>query len=182
MDKLKKNKEVNIVAKEFGRVNVTVPINATDEETEEAAIQAESEGMASFFKREITVLGNNSIQESIKQFTVGKTVYTLSKAPGGQYCLSGGGESESGNAEDIMIKIVNVFAQKEDEIYRQVKCRYVANDAADRMKERGIVDPNGSIKYAVAERYVLDGDYDCNLDYWTNIDDLIDQMLEISME
>lgn len=179
---IKKNKEVNIVAKEYGRVNVTVPINATDEETEEAAIQAESEGMASFFKREITVLGNNSIQESIKQFTVGKTVYTLSKAPGGQYCLSGGGESESGNAEDIMIKIVNVFAQKEDEIYRQVKCRYVANDAADRMKERGIVDPNGSIKYAVAERYVLDGDYDCNLDYWTNIDDLIDQMLEISME
>ena len=80
MDKLKKNKEVNIVAKEYGRVNVTVPINATDEETEEAAIQAESEGMASFFKREITVLGNNSIQESIKQFTVGKTVYTLSKA------------------------------------------------------------------------------------------------------
>ena len=41
-------------------------------------------------------------------------MYTLSKAPGGQYCLSGGGESESGNAEDIMIKIVNVFAQKED--------------------------------------------------------------------
>lgn len=81
-----------------------------------------------------------------------------------------------------MIKIVNVFAQKEDEIYRQVKCRYVANDAADRMEERGIVDPNGSIKYAVAERYVLDGDYDCNLDYWTNIDDLIDQILEISME
>ena len=167
MDKLTKNKEINIVAREYGRVNVTVPINATDEETEEAAIQAESEGMASFFKREITV---------------GKTVYTLSKAPGGQYCLSGGGESESGNAEDIMIKIVNVFAQKEDEIYRQVKCRYVANDAADRMEERGIVDPNGSIKYAVAERYVLDGDYDCNLDYWTNIDDLIDQILEISME
>lgn len=110
MDKLTKNKEINIVAREYGRVNVTVPINATDEETEEAAIQAESEGMASFFKREITVLGNNSIQESIKQFTVGKTVYTLSKAPGGQYCLSGGGESESGNAEDIMIKIVNVFA------------------------------------------------------------------------
>lgn len=47
---IKKNKEVNIVAKEYGRVNVTVPINATDEETEEAAIQAESEGMASFLK------------------------------------------------------------------------------------------------------------------------------------
>lgn len=103
MDKLTKNKEINIVAREYGRVNVTVPINATDEETEEAAIQAESEGMASFFKREITVLGNNSIQESIKQFTVGKTVYTLSKAPGGQYCLSGGGESESGNAEELIV-------------------------------------------------------------------------------
>lgn len=180
MDKLKKNKEVNIVAKEYGRVNVTVPINATDEETEEAAIQAESEGMASFFEREIIVL-ENTIRK-IKQFTVGKTVYTLSKVPDGQYCLSGDGKSKTGNAEDIMIKIVNVFAQKEDEIYRQVKCRYVANDAADRMKERGIVDPNGSIKYAVAERYVLDGDYDCNLDYWANIDDLIDQILEISME
>lgn len=50
MDKLTKNKEINIVAREYGRVNVTVPINATDEETEEAAIQAESEGMASFLK------------------------------------------------------------------------------------------------------------------------------------
>lgn len=67
MDKLTKNKEINIVAREYGRVNVTVPINATDEEIEEATIQAESEGMASFFKREITVLGNNPIQECIKQ-------------------------------------------------------------------------------------------------------------------
>lgn len=63
MDKLTKNKEINIVAREYGRVNVTVPINATDEEIEEAIIQAESEGMASFFKREITVLGNNPIQD-----------------------------------------------------------------------------------------------------------------------
>lgn len=63
---------------------------------------------------------------------------------------------------------------------RKKKTRYTVKSSAD--KERGIVDPNGSIKYAVAERYVLDGDYDCNLDYWTNIDDLIDQILEISME
>jgi hypothetical protein len=179
MDKLKKNKEVNIVAKEYGRVNVIIPINATDEEIEEATIQAESEGMASFFKREITVLGNNPIQECIKQFTVGKTVYTLSKAPSGQYCLSGDGKSKTGNAEDIMVEIINLFALKEDEIYRQVKCRYVADDAADRMKERGIEDPDDSIRYAVAERYVLDGDYDCNLDYWANIDNLINQILEI---
>lgn len=177
MDKLTKNKEINIVAREYGRVNVTVPINATDEETEEAAIQAESEGMASFFEREIIVL-ENTIRK-IKQFTVGKTVYTLSKVPDGQYCLSGDGKSKTGNAEDIMVEIINLFALKEDEIYRQVKCRYVADDAADRMKERGIEDPDDSIRYAVAERYVLDGDYDCNLDYWANIDNLINQILEI---
>lgn len=177
MDKLTKNKEINIVAREYGRVNVTVPINATDEEIEEAAIQAESEGMASFFEREIIVL-ENTIRK-IKQFTVGKTVYTLSKVPDGQYCLSGDGKSKTGNAEDIMVEIINLFALKEDEIYRQVKCRYVADDAADRMKERGIEDPDDSIRYAVAERYVLDGDYDCNLDYWANIDNLINQILEI---
>lgn len=177
MDKLKKNKKVNIVAKEYGRVNVTVPINATDEEIENAAIQAESEGMASFFEREIIVL-ENTIRK-IKQFTVGKTVYTLSKVPDGQYCLSGDGKSKTGNAEDIMVEIINLFALKEDEIYRQVKCRYVADDAADRMQEREIEDPDDSIRYAVAERYVLDGDYDCNLDYWANIDNLINQILEI---
>ena len=172
-----KQREVNIVAREYGRVNVTVPINATDEEIENAAIQAESEGMASFFEREIIVL-ENTIRK-IKQFTVGKTVYTLSKVPDGQYCLSGDGKSKTGNAEDIMVEIINLFALKEDEIYRQVKCRYVADDAADRMKERGIEDPDDSIRYAVAERYVLDGDYDCNLDYWANIDNLINQILEI---
>lgn len=172
-----KQKEVNIVAREYGRVNVTVPINATDEEIENAAIQAESEGMASFFERKIIVL-ENTIRK-IKQFTVGKTVYTLSKVPDGQYCLSGDGKRKTGNAEDIMVGIINLFALKEDEIYRQVKCRYVADDAADRMKERGIEDPDDSIRYAVAERYVLDGDYDCNLDYWANIDNLINQILEI---
>lgn len=172
-----KQREVNIVAREYGRVNVTVPINATDEEIENAAIQAESEGMASFFERKIIVL-ENTIRK-IKQFTVGKTVYTLSKVPDGQYCLSGDGKSKTGNAEDIMVGIINLFALKEDEIYRQVKCRYVAGDAADRMKERGIEDSDDSIRYAVAERYVLDGDYDCNLDYWANIDNLINQILEI---
>ena len=44
MDKLKKNKEVNIVAKEYGRVNVTVPINATDEETKNASKSKKSAG------------------------------------------------------------------------------------------------------------------------------------------
>ena len=31
---------------------------------------------------------------------------------------------------------------------------------------------------AAAKRYVYDGDYDCNLDYWSNIENVIYRVIE----
>lgn len=54
-----KTVEVYIIAKEFGRVSVSVPVTATEEEIKNAAIQAESDGKALFFKRDVRCITCN---------------------------------------------------------------------------------------------------------------------------
>ena len=63
------------------------------------------------------------------------------------------------------------LSQYRDSVYREVWGEYVKDDAASRAQDTGIeIDDEGLSM--VAYRYVK-GDYDCNLDYWTNIDNLL---------
>jgi len=70
---------------------------------------------------------------------------------------------------------VELSQQTKEMVYREVRAEYVAEDIAARAEERGI-NPDELDVDGLAERYVYDGDYDCNLSYWDNIDNLIDSV------
>ena len=70
--------------------------------------------------------------------------------------------------DDMMGKIGG--AQILDEIYRMVLREHVMIDIEEYSKSEGIEVDNVE---ELADRYVYDGDYDCNLSYWQNLDNLI---------
>ena len=68
-----------------------------------------------------------------------------------------------------------------DKIYRCLWFKHVKIDVKDRMVdayEDYIMKTNAEVVNTIidcaAERYVYEGDYDCNQSYWENIDNLID--------
>ena len=73
-----------------------------------------------------------------------------------------------------------------DAIYRAVKEEYVKDDVLEYIADNVGCSPVNKILDAgwrpddiaesVAERWVYLGDYDCNLDYWANIESLIAQI------
>lgn len=71
------------------------------------------------------------------------------------------------------IKETILTAQQEDEIYRKVWFGYVCTDIRSRLKETDEELTDDQIEYA-AQRYVYEGDYDCNCSYWDNIDSVIE--------
>lgn len=62
-----------------------------------------------------------------------------------------------------------------DEIYRDVWKEHVKEDILTHAEDidEDIDDEDAEM---LAERYVYEGDYDCNLDYWANIENLIDSL------
>lgn len=75
--------------------------------------------------------------------------------------------------------ISNLTTEEKDAVYRELWMNFVRNDVEARLEET----PEDFEGYSaedfknlienVAERYVYQGDYDCNLSYWQNIDELI---------
>ena len=69
--------------------------------------------------------------------------------------------------------------KQRDDIYRLVRKKYIKEDVKSRMEELQVLDKNDenfdTVVETVATRYVYDGDYDCNLTYWENIDNLINE-------
>ncbi len=62
----------------------------------------------------------------------------------------------------------NLSGSERDDIYRALWFDHVAEDVTNLLEENES-EINDDIVSAIAERYVYDGDYDCNLDYWTNL-------------
>lgn len=69
-------------------------------------------------------------------------------------------------------------AEQKDYLYRMAWYENVFEDVTGRLLDRDITDEDDAIKSTVAHRYVYEGDYDCNLSYWDNIDNLIDECIE----
>ena len=72
-----------------------------------------------------------------------------------------------------------------DKIYRDAWAEHVTedvksylndNDRFESMDEASVTD----LCKTVAERYAFCGDYDCNLDYWTNLNNLIEEEMRRS--
>lgn len=78
--------------------------------------------------------------------------------------------------------ILNQLDWKEkDALYRELRCGYVREDVVDRLNEREL-DFTESELETIVRKYVYEGDYDCNLSYWTNIDNLIDEVIDVKKE
>lgn len=62
-----------------------------------------------------------------------------------------------------------------DALYRRLWIEYVTDDIASHIETFDYIscDDRETIIELVAQAYVYDGDYDCNLTYWENIDNLI---------
>lgn len=64
-----------------------------------------------------------------------------------------------------------------DQIYRHLWLNYVKEDIESHLDDMDIELTEDQIEEA-ARRYVYDGNYDCNLDYWTNIENNINEIQE----
>ena len=62
-----------------------------------------------------------------------------------------------------------------DDIYRSVWKEHVIEDVMSRAEDIGMTITEEDAA-EVANRYVYDGDYDCTLSYWANIDNLINDV------
>ena len=69
-------------------------------------------------------------------------------------------------------------AEQKDYIYRMAWFEHVYEDVKGRLLDLDIADEDDAFKNTVAHRYVYEGDYDCNLSYWDNIDNLINECIE----
>lgn len=91
-------------------------------------------------------------------------------------------------------KIQNILSTlsdyEKDRLYRSLWYDHVVQDIHSRLED--ISDPDDpEDRYApltednithIAYRYVYNGDYDCNLDYWTNLENLIDETVDSKKE
>lgn len=64
--------------------------------------------------------------------------------------------------------------EEKDAIYRAVWLSHVKNDVKAFIKDQNIALNEDQIDH-IAQLYVYDGRYDCNLNYWNNLDNLINE-------
>lgn len=77
---------------------------------------------------------------------------------------------------------VNLTPSQRDDIYRMVWSDHVSEDVRGRLSENPDLELNEEEEDAliedIANAYVYNGDYDCDLSYWDNIDNLIKERLD----
>ena len=70
-------------------------------------------------------------------------------------------------------KINELSAIEKDKIYRMVWAEHVTDDILSHAEDIG-VEISKEDAEILAESYVCDGEYDCNLSYWDNIENLME--------
>ena len=63
--------------------------------------------------------------------------------------------------------------KKKDAVYRLLWAAHVAEDVRSHAEDMDICLTTGEVE-VVVNRYVYDGDYDCSLSYWDNLEALIE--------
>lgn len=76
--------------------------------------------------------------------------------------------------EELHKMIDSLSSYEQDRIYRYLWGQHVREDVISHAETIG-VELDDCIIDTVVDRYVEQGDYDCNLDYWTNIGNLIEE-------
>lgn len=76
-------------------------------------------------------------------------------------------------------EIMNLDSVTKDEIYRMLWKEYVVEDVTQHLETRDDINKSSEEMIEmidrIATRYVYDGEYDCNLPYWDNLDNLIEE-------
>lgn len=91
-------------------------------------------------------------------------------------------ENEKNDLADVVIanltpsQILDKVEDK-DTLYRMLWADYLYEDVYDYVKGNGYPLNESGIQ-EVINRYVYNGDYDCNLSYWDNINNLVQEALE----
>lgn len=78
--------------------------------------------------------------------------------------------SETKNKVEGIINSLNDY--EKDMLYRILWLEYVKQDIDQFAEDNDIDIEEGDVDVA-AERYVFEGEYDCNLSYWVNINNLL---------
>lgn len=76
------------------------------------------------------------------------------------------------NRKDLQDQIDSMSYEDRDDVYRYLWAKSVREDVEGHAADIGIELTPDDID-TIVERYVYDGDYDCNLDYWTNLENLM---------
>ena len=76
---------------------------------------------------------------------------------------------------ELKEKIDNMSSYEQDQIYRYLWAQHIREDVESLCEEEEIELNDGDIDLIV-EKYVYEGKYDCNLSYWTNLENLIDEI------
>lgn len=87
--------------------------------------------------------------------------------------------SNFSNAKTDVTSLIDTWSeQAKDEAYRYLWLSYVKADVISHVKDEleDITLTDDEVEY-IARRHVYEGDYDCNLSYWQNIDNLIDETI-----
>ena len=89
--------------------------------------------------------------------------------------LNNAGEIQNAMTDEELHKMIDSLSSYEqDRIYRYLWSQRVREDVISHAENVGIRLDDGIID-TIVDRYVERGDYDCNLDYWTNIENLIEE-------
>lgn len=76
----------------------------------------------------------------------------------------------------IVTRFLNVLTESEkDQMYRALWITHVKEDIRTYSEDTDQILTEDDID-TIADRYVYQGDYDCNLSYWDNIQALIDEI------
>lgn len=78
------------------------------------------------------------------------------------------------NLDDLL---ASLSPKEKDVLYRKLWFEHVLEDVQS-FAETEDLEITDEIAKQVADRYVYNGDYDCNLSYWDNINNLVKECIE----
>ena len=80
-------------------------------------------------------------------------------------------------SEELNAYVDSCGSCERDQLYRHLWMKHVVEDITSHLEDIDAELTDEEIE-AAAKRYVYDGDYDCNLDYWANIENVIYRVIE----
>ena len=141
-----------------------------------------------------TIIDGESYPSIVRLFAGAKVWFNLEDEADEDYLC----EIQEMSAGGVLIELAKEFEpeaylssltpEERDKVYRALWKEHVVEDAKSQIEEYIFYEliPKEDVERIAdqaAERYVYEGDYDCNLSYWDNIENLVkDEISDIARE